>query len=563
MEVRPKGKFEFIKPHIILDRLRQLSTPRQFLYLFYGIALLMVIEIMLGLASYVILKNSIMLKGANLDNKLKTFSGIDLDLSELQLIYNEKYSQVDSRSPEKLLKKIDKEVNFLRGNLKNRLKPINASLAKLKSLDSAQIDYKNYQVVRSEIKAIRETLKTPEQTLRRLRQSNSWIKYGYFIPTAVLLLFLAGLVAFYLIIARQIARDHLRALKHFEEITHKYGRGVIVSEIKDFPCSEYRDVKDALNIHFQTLRETYEKIYLQVSETFPMIKDLANLTEQNEEQFISIKHDFQNLIENTYHKLDSFPGVAERIRKLNANLTESQLEAARLEKSFNEAGVYFEEGPLKIDGIETQIDEREKFSKDVTAELKKLCIILDGFLQTSSIFQGIAEQTAVLSLNASIEAARVGTAGDGFDIAATEISDLAEKISRAPHELLLVITMLRKKTESVIKVYEASITQSVNGRRFLKEIKEKLNLFWTEYHKYLLEIRGYEKLVHEFEEKQKSLEKLTSFLALLNMNTPANYARVSATLEVINKTEKLSTSLHHLAGMLAEVTQIVEKLRDK
>ena len=73
-------------------------------------------------------------------------------------------------------------------------------------------------------------------------------------------------------------------------------------------------------------------------------------------------------------------------------------------------------------------DEQKQSSQDAVAFQSKLAAETDSVLQVLDGVQQIARQTTMLSLNVSIEAARVGDLGKGFAVIAHEIRSLAGEV---------------------------------------------------------------------------------------------------------------------------------------
>lgn len=93
----------------------------------------------------------------------------------------------------------------------------------------------------------------------------------------------------------------------------------------------------------------------------------------------------------------------------------------------------------------------------------------------ATLITSIADQTSLLSLNASIESARAGEAGRGFAVVAGEIQKLAVQSDEAAAEIQQIIDTLLSESEQTMVVMQEAEGLVAEQQQKLNDTKSRFN----------------------------------------------------------------------------------------
>lgn len=177
-------------------------------------------------------------------------------------------------------------------------------------------------------------------------------------------------------------------------------------------------------------------------------------------------------------KVQSLSSTSEELTeledKVNESFTEMSIQFNSIMESIeggigaiNETLNVIQEGQQQLLIVAESMDNMNMATNTIISEMTSLQDLSSQVKNISEIVMSLAEQTNLLSLNASIEAARAGEHGRGFAIVANEVRNLAEQSNVSAEN----ITDLIVETNEQI---EASMESAKDVGSYLQKVSEQM-----------------------------------------------------------------------------------------
>ena len=182
-----------------------------------------------------------------------------------------------------------------------------------------------------------------------------------------------------------------------------------------------------------------------------------------------------------------------------------------------------ESGKQEMNRLASKMSMINKSVEGMSVDAKELVTIMQRMQEIIDIVSGVAEQTNLLSLNASIEAARAGEAGRGFAVVAEEVRKLSDQTKDAVVNVASLIKTTNEQVKQLTNTLE-DIHQDVqigNGysqetEAHFGEIVETMNDNDNENNKLVEEIEAF---VERINALGKAFEEVAASADGLNMLT--------------------------------------------
>lgn len=250
-------------------------------------------------------------------------------------------------------------------------------------------------------------------------------------------------------------------------------------------------------------------------------------------------------------------GMAASISKINENLLEMSNETkdinASVDEIKNQTVAVQDSSKIMNDKIKSMQDSSHKMDEGISAISKRIETVnttVDKVSNIVSVIEEISSETNLLSLNASIEAARAGDAGKGFAVVAQEIRVLSDNTNTELENIKQIISSLVEECRYCV---QASGTIVEDNAKQKEEIKAVLDEFGS-----------LDEQIQKTAEKADEIEELVTAMIELNDDiTKSSNSLTDVSAANAAATEEMNANIEELNAMMNGVSEMAGHMNDE
>lgn len=186
---------------------------------------------------------------------------------------------------------------------------------------------------------------------------------------------------------------------------------------------------------FRAIQTAVESFSQQISDSMTEIMEVSDMVSDGANQIAGAG---QNLADTVTSQANIVDDLSVTVNHITDQISSNSTDATTISKEVEVVAENIVEGNKKMQDVVGAMDA-------ISASSQEISKIIDTI-------NAIADQTNLLSLNASIEAARAGEAGKGFAVVATEVSQLAGQTVEAAQNTAGLINASLKSVEEGIAI---------------------------------------------------------------------------------------------------------------
>ena len=326
-----------------------------------------------------------------------------------------------------------------------------------------------------------------------------------------------------------------------------------------------------INADFGMVKETNDEIGLIIEKMKELTQSLGNIVgkirnssdtmssnsyELNDtsSQTLAANNEISKAVEDV---AEGSTGMAASISKINENLLEMSNETKDINESVNEirnqTTAVQDSSKIMNDKIKSMQDSSHKMDEGISAISKRIETVnttVDKVSNIVSVIEEISSETNLLSLNASIEAARAGDAGKGFAVVAQEIRVLSDNTNTELENIKQIISSL---VEGCRYCVQASGTIVEDNAKQKEEIKAVLDEFGS-----------LDEQIQKTAEKADEIEELVTAMIELNDDiTKSSNSLTDVSAANAAATEEMNANIEELNAMMNGVSEMAGHMNDE
>lgn len=282
-----------------------------------------------------------------------------------------------------------------------------------------------------------------------------------------------------LLVSTKLASTISRNIRTSIKTVEKIAAGDLNVQVNNKLLKSKDEIGDLSRVTI-TLRDAMQRTTLEINQNVQKLLEASSLlgtaADNTNGTMNKVRTAVNRIVENSTEQAENSKSTSEHMRLMGDNITETSAEVEALNSNAAFMHESSEKAAETLANLQRINGEVEQIIGEVQEQTNRTNDSVQQIYKATAFIASIAEETDLLSLNASIGAARAGENGKGFAVVAEQIKKLSEQSNQSSNEIEETAMMLsedsQKAVEIMQKMQEIIMSQSESMKDTQKVVEE-------------------------------------------------------------------------------------------
>lgn len=376
------------------------------------------------------------------------------------------------------------------------------------------------------------------------------IEKSLYISFFIILISIVFVITISLFVSKYISNPIIK----ISDIMNKASNGDLTQKLETKNQDELGRLMENINKTFESLSKIIGNVIVKSKDLDIFSESLSASVQEIGASSQEVSMATQNVAKGAYDQSQDLSEIMNMMDNFSKSLDKIYNSLNDIKYNSDLTQKLSQDGSNKLNELNISIQDTKESFEEMSNNINTLNFNIKKIEEITELINSISDQTNLLSLNASIEAAKAGQAGRGFAVVAQEIGKLAEQSKCSTKSIVNIVKQILMNMSNVditsSKMKEKLISQIETVSHTTKSFNGILDSVFNTTPKINIAHSDIDSMLKD---KDIIINKMQS-ISVISEETTASSEEVSASAEEMNaSTEEISKTIQELRNVSNEL----------